>query len=337
MNILIYSPAFHPRIGGLEAIMAMLAEQFVQAGHAVTVVTTTPSPARDHFPFSVLRCPSPAALLRATRWADIFFYGNISLKGLWPLLVCPRPIVASHHGLYQRSAGGELGWQDRLKRLITRFTTNISVSHAVAHRLPGRHTIIPNAYRDDLFVECPGIPRNRDLVFLGRLVSDKGVDLLVSALARLAEQGLTPNLTIIGGGPEEAALRRQVADLALTAQVTFTGPQQGQALVELLNRHRIMVVPSRWDEPFGIVALEGIACGCVVVGSRGGGLSEAIGPCGVTFPNHDLSALVTALAHLLQHPDALNAYRAPAAAHLAQHRQAAVAARYLAVFQEAVR
>ena len=64
-----------------------------------------------------------------------------------------------------------------------------------------------------------------------------------------------------------------MAALGLERQVEFTGVLQGETLVRTLNAHRIMVVPSRTPEPFGVVALEGIACGCVVVGSEGGGLS----------------------------------------------------------------
>ena len=131
MKILIYSPAFYPLVGGLEAMMAMLAHEFAAAGHAVKVVTTTPCAVPDAFPFTVLRRPTACALLEATAWCDVFLQGNISLKGLWPLAICPRPFVASHHGVYQRT-DGRLGWQDLLKRFITLSAVNISVSEAVA-------------------------------------------------------------------------------------------------------------------------------------------------------------------------------------------------------------
>ena len=97
-----------------------------------------------------------------------------------------------------------------------------------------------------------------------------------------------------------------------------------------------MVVPSLWDEPFGIVALEGIACGCVVVGSSGGGLKDAIGECGVTFPNGDVAALTEALANLLTNPEQLDSYRQKAQSHLARHQPTEVAKAYLKVFEEAV-
>lgn len=77
-----------------------------------------------------------------------------------------------------------------------------------------------------------------------------------------------------------------------------------------------MVVPSLWDEPFKIVALEGIACGCVVVGSKGGGLKDAIGPCGLTFDNGDVAGLTAQLINLLANLDQLTAYRKKAKEHL---------------------
>ena len=91
-----------------------------------------------------------------------------------------------------------------------------------------------------------------------------------------------------------------------------------------------------WQEPFGIVALEAIGCGCVVVGSAGGGLPEAIGPCGVTFPNHDAAALARRLAELLESGEKIAALRAAAPAHLDRHRRSVVAARYLQVFAQAL-
>src|SRR2546423_11563028 len=115
----------------------------------------------------------------------------------------------------------------------------------------------------------PQIPRNKELVFLGRLVSDKGADLLLMSLAKLKAQGLTPKLTVIGTGPEECSLKQQSVRFGIDGQVSFVGAKIETDLAQLLNEHQIMVVPSRWQEPFGIVALEGIACGCIVVGSEG--------------------------------------------------------------------
>ena len=186
-------------------------------------------------------------------------------------------------------------------------------------------TVILNAYRDDLFRVLPGVERTRDLLFVGRLVSDKGVDLLLGALGSLRARGLRPGLTILGEGPEAPRIAEQARRLGVADQVEMPGVRTGEELVRSLNEHRILVVPSRYNEPFGIVALEGIACGCTVVGSSGGGLKEAIGPCGLTFPNGDSAALAEILAGLLADPARGRDLLRHAPEHLARHGSAAMA------------
>jgi glycosyltransferase involved in cell wall biosynthesis len=108
-------------------------------------------------------------------------------------------------------------------------------------------------------------------------------------------------------------------------------------LVEALNSASILVVPSTFNEPFGIVALEGIACGCAVIASRGGGLPEAVGPCGLTFPNGDVAALTNCISELINAPDSRQRLLRGAAAHLASFTATAVAARYLEMFQAVIK
>lgn len=339
MKVLIYSPAFLPLLGGLERITETLARQLASRGHEITVATTTPAGDRsgeDGFPFRVVRRPSPSELLRWTRWCDVFLQQNVALRGLWPLLLVRRPWVASHNSWYSRP-DGRRAWQDRLKRLLLRRAAgSVSISQAMADDLDTPSTVVRNAYRDDLFRVLPGVERTRDLLFVGRLVSDKGVDLLIEALARLAARGVRPGLTIVGTGPEERPLADQAARLGVGDQVRMLGPLSGEDLVRQMNEHRLLVVPSRYQEPFGIVALEGIACGCLVVGSAGGGLKEAIGPCGLTFPNGDAAALADLLGRLLADPEAGRDLLRHAPEHLARHTPAALAQGYESVLEQAV-
>jgi glycosyltransferase involved in cell wall biosynthesis len=337
VKILLSSHAFAPAIGGIESVSELLAAEFVRQGHEVRLVTRTPGQEEPERPYPVLRQPGARALLGAVRWCDLFFHNNISLQVLWPLLCVRRPWAVAHQTWIAR-LDGRLDWRDRLKRFLLRFAAaNISISNAVARSLPVPSVLIPNPYRDDLFYTMPEVERTGDLVFLGRLVSDKGADLLLQALRLLKEGGLTPRLTVIGGGPEAEPLQALARQLDVAAQVDFVGPLGGQELARLLNARRVLAVPSRWAEPFGIVALEGIACGCGVVGSREGGLVDAIGPCGITFPNGDVPALAAALREALTRPDLAAKWAANAPAHLAAHTARAVAAAYLAVFQQTLR
>lgn len=314
---------------------ALLAEGFTQRGHAVTVVTRTPALGPTTTPYQVLRAPSPGQLLSAFRACDVVFQNNISLQTLWPLVFVRRPWVVAHH-TWIRRVDGSLGWQDRLKRFLLRFSTGIAVSRAIADDVPAPCEVIPNPYDDAVFKVIPEIHRDRDLVFLGRLVSDKGPDILLDAIARLKHRGLHLTATIIGTGPASTSLQAAVEYLGLQQDVVFAGALTGQALVAELNRHRVLVVPSRWREPFGLVALEGMACGCVVVGSEGGGLPDAIGPAGRTFPNGDVEALTEVLFGLLTNPDSMRGLQVKAPAHLQMHTVQTAVDRYLGVLGFAV-
>jgi glycogen synthase len=343
MKILIGSHHFSPSVGGIETVSELLAREFVKLGHEVRLVTQTPD--GNDFPFGVIRRPVASQLIRQVAWCDVFLQNNISLRTLWPLVFIRRPLFVVHQTWirreavsfpYSSNARGEIGWQQRLKRLVLRFARSIAISRAIADQLPVPAVVIGNPYDGDVFRDM-GADRTKDLVYVGRLVSDKGVDLLIEALSilrsrrmsELHESAPQTQLTIVGDGPDRAELEKQVRDLGLESVVEFIGTRTGPELAEVLNQHRILVVPSRWPEPFGIVALEGIACGCVVVGSDQGGLPEAIGPCGLTFPNNDPGALANALAQLINDPARREELRQNAGAHLARFTKRRVADAYL--------
>ena len=322
MKVLIHSPAFPPQIGGLEEIARICAAGLSELGHQVTVLCDTPNEPQVECRFEVLRQASWRNRLAATASCDVFLMFNLSLKGLILPLICGKPLVVCHQGWYGKDRD-DLTFRSRLKCWLSRkLATNIACSRAVADYLGGPVLVIPNAYNDQLFRLRQEIPREREVLFVGRLVSDKGCDLLINSLAQLASEGVRPTLTITGAGPEDIPLRQQVEKLGLSGQIQFTGAVRGESLARLMNAHRILVVPSIWEEPFGIVALEGIASGCWVIGSKGGGLADAIGPCGDTFPNGDSVALAallrTQLNHLVLDPSMLAGI--PIAKHLNRHQ-----------------
>jgi glycogen(starch) synthase len=332
MRILISAHAFLPNLGGIETSTDALAQGFTRLGHEVRVATLTPNPAADDFPYQVYRRPSARQLLALVCWSQVVLHNHISLRAAWPLLICRRRWVIAHQTALRRADGG-LGLRNRLKRALLAFARSVAISDSIAEDLPDVAATIPNPYADHLFRDLHPAQRPFDLAFLGRLVSDKGCGLLLDAIAALTPLGLRPRLLVIGEGPEEFSLRGQAFRLGLASQVEFAGPLAGEALVRRLNEARILVVPSLWNEPFGIVALEGIACGLVVVGSSGGGLPGAIGPCGLTFPNGEASALTARLAELLREPARIGELLAQAPAHLARHNAEAAAKAYLAVME----
>ena len=333
MKILISSHAFAPSLGGIETASALLAEEFSKKGHAVTLVTQTAARNGEQFPFSIVRRPSFPELFRLLKWCDIFWQNNLSLRSLWPVLFCQKPVVITHQGSYCRRPSG-LDLAHRIKHAVVNRVTSVAISRYVASCFKTSSVVIPNPYDARVFTnKTPLAERRADLIFVGRLVSEKGLDVLFESLARLRSRGLQPQLTVVGSGPELTALQALAHKIDINNQVRFLGAKNGAELAGILNEHKILVVPSRYDEPFGIVALEGIACGCVVVAAAGGGLPEAVGPCGMTFPNGDAEALTNVLEKLLTAPAELAQFNNGAAPHLAHFQPAAIADAYLNLFQ----
>lgn len=335
MNIFVFTTAFAPSVGGIERVAAMLCREFVAQGHQVVLATTTPRGEHDDdaLPYPVLRRPGLAAMMRALRACDVHLQANVALKYAWPRLAAPDRFVYQHNNVYQRD-DGTLAPADRLKRAVARATPGIANSRYTARKL-GSAYAIANPYDHGTFrAHAPWNERPGDLVFLGRLVSQKGADVLVRALGRLRGDGRAPSLTIIGDGPDRGELERLAGETGTHGQIRFTGALAGEALVRELNAHRIFVAPSSYEEPFGIVALEALACGCVPIVSERGGLVDAIGPHGVTFPNGDDAALAARLAEVLDRPAAAHARLDGVETHLAAHRADRVAARYVEVFEE---
>jgi glycosyltransferase involved in cell wall biosynthesis len=343
-KILLLSHQFSPFLGGIEVISEVLATAFVAAGHEVHIVTWTTATEEKAFPFTIIRNPTAMALLREHRWADIVFENNPCLRLAWPTLFLRRPVVTALHTWITR-ADGSLGIQDKIKTnwWLRRSKQVVAISDALRRRSWPDAIIINNPYRSSDFQRNPAIAKSKDFLFLGRLVSDKGVQLAVQAIHELnAHTGNTefltpkPQLTIVGEGPERMALEQLVAKLRLQDQVLFTGSLKGEVLVECLNQHRFLLVPSLWEEPFGVVALEALACGCIPLVSDGGGLPEAVGDAGLTFKRGDVDALVACIRRVVGDPALEQRLLAAAPAHLAAHHSDIVARQYLAVFQECI-
>ena len=331
MKILISSYVFSPSVGGIETVSELLAPEFVEAGHEVVLITRTAREDNIARSYRIERRPSARRMLALVRWCDVYFQNNISLSYAWPLLFVRKPWVIAHH-TWLGASPNHRNWKARLKGALLRHAANASISQPVATDLPVPSTVVGNPYATGIFQARPEISRDGDLVYLGRLVSDKGIDLLIDALAALRKSDLTPRLTIVGSGPAEAALRASVRAQNLEGQVDFVGTKSPCEVAKILNAHRVLVIPSRWAEPFGLVALEGIACGCVVVASRVGGLPEAIGPCGVLFKNGDLADLTRALQSVLTDPSQRIDLLREAPEHLSQFEPATIAAKYLEIF-----
>jgi glycogen(starch) synthase len=319
-----------PSVGGIETVSKLLVHEFLKAEHEVRVVTFTPGQTEADYP--ILRLSrdgtGQSELAHWMRWCDVFFQNQFGLRmlGLW--VFARKPLVDATHTWLKRGASPS----SCLKRSFLHCSHRVYASRALELQvgLPGK--VIYNPYEKSVFCLPKQEMRDRDLIFVGRLVSDKGLDILLRALRQIVDEGLSIHLTVVGNGVEREKFFELSRNLGLKERVTFRGELCGESLTKEMRRHRILVVPSLWNEPFGLVAVEAIACGCGVVGSGGGGLSEAIGPCGETFPNGDVDKLTASLIFLLAHPERLDKFRAAAPAHLTQFSPEISAAQYLDLF-----
>jgi glycogen(starch) synthase len=342
-RLLLLAYAFAPGTGGIETVSRLLAESLAERHYDVRVLTATPSHSTvDANPsphYQIIRAPSTLELYRQLRWSDVVLQSNISLKLAWPLAFCafPRPWIVVHHTSIARP-DGKLHFRDQVKLWSLRHAQCYSVSNYLASTIPVASQVLFNPYDDALFQPLAGALRHRPLIFLGRLVPAKGVDILIAALNLLRTQSFTPSLTVVGDGPEEQNLRKSVTSLGLGEQVSFVGRKHGPELVRLLNEHQVLVVPSRPAPPeaFGIVSVEAIACGCVVIAANQGGLPESIGPCGVTFKSEFAPDLALKIRQVLESPERMAELRLHRDTFLRSFARRTVVDRYVSAIRDAV-
>lgn len=148
-------------------------------------------------------------------------------------------------------------------------------------------------------------PEERIVVFVGRLVPEKGAQVLLDAVPRVISRIPQAKFIIVGSGPYEGELRSRVKNLKLGDKVSFTGYLDLGTKNSLLGWADVAVVPSLY-EPFGIVALEAMASEVPVVASATGGLKEVVTDRvdGLLVPPGNCEALASAISRILSNPEA---------------------------------
>ena len=278
---------------------------------------------------------SPAALLALRGVPTVGFV-------LYPKPVCPTARRVRPDGSLCTSTAGSVCWRcgcvsvqhwlrDRPRyRLIHAALREMSAVLTCSDTLTADlRAIGVGAETIDLAVPRPGDafvrrPAEEPLfVFVGRLSPEKGVDLLLRAFARLHASHPRARLRVVGDGPMRAELDELTCELGLTGAgtVEFTGYRRPEEVERELADAWALVAPSRWAEPFGLVAVEAVVRGVPVVASETGGFAGTLEPgvTGLLFPNGDEDALLDrleAVASGRAFPD-----RVPAAAAVARARQ----------------
>jgi glycosyltransferase involved in cell wall biosynthesis len=173
------------------------------------------------------------------------------------------------------------------------------------------------------------------LLFVGRLVPQKGLEYALRALTRLPTE---ISLDVVGDGPDREPFRQLAATLGIAARVTWHGTLPHGQLADLYRAATALVVPST-EEGLGLVAVEAQLCETPVVAFDSGGLRDIIvdGDTGVLVPTLSAEALAVALRALLARPDlGAGLGRAGRLAALARFAPSAAARRYAAIYQDAI-
>lgn len=289
-----------PRLyGGIERVIAMLAAELSARGHRVILFAHPDSTAAaDLVPWPGRSSRSRRDTWRNARtlWSEVrrrrvdLIHSFSRIAYLLPLLPLPVPKLMS----YQRPISRR---SVRLGHTLSRGTlefTAISrwMMQPVAHI--GRWHLVPNGVplATYPFVADPG--PEAPLMFLGRVEAIKGPHLAIEVARR---SGLP--LVIAGNVPPEHQgwFDDNIAP-HLGERIRYAGPVDDAQKAELLGRARALLMPILWDEPFGIVMAEALACGTPVLGLRRGAVPEVVehGVSGLVVD--DLEQLVAAVPEL---------------------------------------
>jgi len=292
-------------------------------------------------PFRVIRRPGLFQLWRLIRSSHVVHVAGPALAPLLLSRLARKPLIIEHHG-YQAvcpngllfyhptksvcpghfQAGNYLecmncntaidGGFGALRLLLSTFLRRACSRSASANIAPSRHV----AQRNDLprttvifhGVEVPTAgkeilaSKNSTFAYLGRLVIEKGVSVLVEGARLLRHEDRDVHVLIIGDGPERAPLENQIAASRLESSVRITGFLSGESLQRELEGVGTIVIPTIMEETAGLAALEQMARGRPVIASAVGGLQEIVGDAGLTFLAGDASALADAMRRILDEP-----------------------------------
>ena len=226
--------------------------------------------------------------------------------GVWPCIFC-APACRSWKAALGRvfSQRRRIAAMSRFKKIVV--ISEFMKSRLVANGLPPEKIAVEPPKIESLRV---GLGSNRvgetlidpnqtlidpnlahiDLLYVGQLIRGKGVHLLLEAMARMKSPR---TLDIVGTGNMEGELKSLAARLGLSGRVRFNGFQKNPQ--DWMRRAACVVVPSFWQEPYGLVAAEAVALGRPVVAFAIGGLPEACGGKATLVPPGDVAALAAAL------------------------------------------
>lgn len=314
-RVLIVSSSYLPNVGGLQRVTSQLAEGLLGTCDRVTVITQKyPRSLAEKETINgvpILRMmfmvPSfhqiqrnridlflagliyfPVCLARMVWYlfrerpdiVNLHFVGAPTLFLLIAHVLLNFRLIVSLHGDDVESFADRTGFEQWQFRAILKHADVVTAcssyllnrAQAIEPSIMTKARVIHNGIEATAETSVTGPKR---IVAVGRQVRKKGFDILLRAWAECASMFPTTKLLLIGGGPEAQNLKKIAQDLQIEPIVEFMGPQDHSVVMNAIATCSVVAIPSR-SEPFGVVAIEAMACGKPVLATRVGGLPEVL-------------------------------------------------------------
>ena len=263
--------------GGIERVMDMLARGLAERGHEVTLFAHPDSDSAGQLvpyrgasvagPLDVARNALSIGRLAFRRPDVVHSFGRLAL--LAPLLPTGLPKIMS----YQREPTlSQVERAVRLARPGTLAFTGCAEHIAVQTRPFAPSYAVYNGVPLETYTFRPGVSEDAPLVFLGRLDPEKGAHTAIAVAQQTGRRlVIAGNVPAKSEGYFEASIRPHLSD-----RIEYVGPVDDVQKDELLGRALAFLMPIEWEEPFGIVMAEALACGTPVIGTPLGSVPEVV-------------------------------------------------------------
>ncbi len=326
MKILLYSHYFFPSSGGVEKTTLLLARYLEETGHQATIITQIQTSEEDAWPFRVIRRPKLRRLISEINQTDIVHLQGFVLVPFVVAKTLGRPVIWAHHG-YDLTCPKQIGWKDGgdasfrinqcirclqrdhdatmtlglvlllfVKRFFKRFVdAHVAPSNYLLRREGLDGLVIPNPVDTGMYAPGPqNRPKNR-ILFVGRLIEEKGVGVLLEALEILNSNGGQYDLEIVGTGQKIAELQGLVQNRKMQNHVSFSRSVPEEKLVEKIQSATVVAAPTLNAEPFGIVGIEAMSCATPFIATNRGGFLEFAEGVATLVPPGDAVSLAQAI------------------------------------------
>jgi len=339
MNILVYAHEFLPSVGGVENVVAELAAGLAGRAKVTVVTQRQRGDFNDSgLPYVVVREPGLVRLWKLVVMADLMHIAGPAVMPMAMGWILGKKVVVEHHGFQAICPNGQLFYEPSQtpcpghfmaghhleclrcnKRSGTVFSAKLWLFTFLRRWLAKRASlhIAPTQWLADLLkidrvrtifhgvpereADCV-LPCSTDpphVVFLGRLVTTKGVGTLLEAAAGVRQSGRDLRVEVIGDGPERKGLEARAKELGMAEAVNFRGRLAEEQVNRVCAGALCVAVPSLGGEVFGLVAAEQMMKGRAMVVTGGEALAEVVGEAGLVFPAGDAGALRQRLEQLL--------------------------------------